>query len=186
MDCSPPGSSIHGIPQARILEWVVMPFSIGSSQPRDWTQVSHIAGRFFTIWVTGEAQTQARLWINRVQTSPILCLAAQSYLTFGDPMDCSPPGSSIHWIIQARILVWVAVPFSREIFLTQRLNPGLQHCRQILYCQSHQGSSSFSMKFIFKILSLLIEKKLTVTRGKGGRGINWEFGINIYTLLYIK
>jgi len=49
MDCSPPGSSVHGILQARILEWVAIPFSRGSSQPRDRTQVSHTAGRFFTI-----------------------------------------------------------------------------------------------------------------------------------------
>ena len=49
MDCSPPGSSVHGILQARILEWVTIPFSRGSSPPRDQTQVSHIAGRFFTI-----------------------------------------------------------------------------------------------------------------------------------------
>ena len=48
-DCSPPGSSVHGILQARILEWVAMPSSRGSSQPRDRTQVSRIAGRFFTI-----------------------------------------------------------------------------------------------------------------------------------------
>ena len=41
--------------QARILEWVAMPSSRGSSQPRDWTQVSHIAGRFFTIWATRES-----------------------------------------------------------------------------------------------------------------------------------
>ena len=49
MDCSPPGSSVHRILQARILEWVAIPFSRGSSQPRDRTQVSCIAGRFFTI-----------------------------------------------------------------------------------------------------------------------------------------
>ena len=53
MDCSPPGSSVHGISQARVLEWVAIPFSRGSSQSRDWTQVSCIAGRFFTIvWTT--------------------------------------------------------------------------------------------------------------------------------------
>ena len=51
-DCSLPGSFVHGILQARILEWVAIPFSRGSSQPRDWTQVSCIAGRFFTIWAT--------------------------------------------------------------------------------------------------------------------------------------
>jgi len=49
MDCSPPGFSVHGILQARILEWVAIPFSRGSSQPRDQTQVSHIAGGFFTV-----------------------------------------------------------------------------------------------------------------------------------------
>ena len=52
MDCSPPGSSVHGILQARILEWVVMPSSRGSFQPRDRTQVSRIAGGFFTAWAT--------------------------------------------------------------------------------------------------------------------------------------
>ena len=49
MDCSPPGSSVHGILQARILEWVAMLFSRESSQPRDLIQVSHMAGRFFTV-----------------------------------------------------------------------------------------------------------------------------------------
>ena len=44
---------VHGIPQAR-MEWVAFPFSRGSSQPRDQTQVSHIAGRFFTSWATNE------------------------------------------------------------------------------------------------------------------------------------
>ena len=48
MDCSPSGSSVHGILQARIVEWVAIPSSRGSSQPRDRTQVSHIAGRFPT------------------------------------------------------------------------------------------------------------------------------------------
>ena len=54
-DCSPPGSSVHGILQARILEWVAIPLSRGSSWPRDRTQVSHIAGRFLTMWATREA-----------------------------------------------------------------------------------------------------------------------------------
>ena len=52
VDCSPPGSSIRGILQARILQWVAMPVSRGSSQSRDRTQVSHIAGGFFTNWAT--------------------------------------------------------------------------------------------------------------------------------------
>ena len=52
MDCSPPGSYVQGILQARILEWVAIPFSRESFWPRDRTQVSCIAGRYFTIWVT--------------------------------------------------------------------------------------------------------------------------------------
>ena len=56
MDYSPTGSSVHGSLQARILEWVVIPFSRGSSLPRDPTQVSWIAGRFFTIWAIREAR----------------------------------------------------------------------------------------------------------------------------------
>jgi len=51
-DCSLPDSSVHGFLQARILEWVAIPFSRGSSWPRNQTQVSWIAGRFFTIWAT--------------------------------------------------------------------------------------------------------------------------------------
>ena len=52
MDYSPPGSSAHGILQAKIMQWVAIPFSRGSSQARDWTQVCCITGRFFTIWAT--------------------------------------------------------------------------------------------------------------------------------------
>ena len=56
IDCSPPGSSVHKILQAkRIPEWVAIPFSKGSSQPRDRTHISCIAGRFFTVWVIMEA-----------------------------------------------------------------------------------------------------------------------------------
>ena len=51
-----PMDSIHGILQARILEWVAVPFSRGSSQPRDQTQISHMAGGFFTSWATKKAQ----------------------------------------------------------------------------------------------------------------------------------
>ena len=49
MDCSLPGTSVHWILQARILEWVAIPFFKGSSQPRDQTQVSCMADRFFTV-----------------------------------------------------------------------------------------------------------------------------------------
>ena len=53
--CSPPGSSVHGILQERIVEWVAISFSRGSSWPRDRTQVSRIEGRCFNLWATREA-----------------------------------------------------------------------------------------------------------------------------------
>ena len=55
MDYSPSGSSVHGIFQARVLEWIAISFSRGSSQPKNQTQVSRIAGRCFTIWAIREA-----------------------------------------------------------------------------------------------------------------------------------
>ena len=54
LDCNPPGSAVHGIFQATVLEWIAISFSRGSSQPRDWTWVSHIVNRCFTIWATRE------------------------------------------------------------------------------------------------------------------------------------
>ena len=55
MNCSLPGFFVHEILQARILEWIAIPISRESSKPRDWTWVSCVAGRLFTIWVTWEA-----------------------------------------------------------------------------------------------------------------------------------
>ena len=88
-----PCSSVYGISHARIPEWIAIPFSRGSSWPRGWTQVSCIAGRFFTIRITREAP---------------LKLVTQLCLTLCDLLDCSPPGSSVQGILQARILeaVW--------------------------------------------------------------------------------
>ena len=64
MDYRPPGSSVYGIPQARILEWVAIPFSRGSSWPKDRTRVSGTAGRFFTSWATREAHSDSEWALN--------------------------------------------------------------------------------------------------------------------------
>ena len=82
----------------RILVWVAYPFSRGPSRSRNWTWVSCIAGGFFASWAT-------RWW----WFSLILKLCS----TLCDPMDYSPPGSSVHGILQARILDGVAISFSR-------------------------------------------------------------------------
>ena len=66
MDCSPPGSSVHGILQARILEWVTISFSTGSSQPRDWTHVPCFAGRFFTT----EPPLDIQWWMKQLWSFP--------------------------------------------------------------------------------------------------------------------
>ena len=91
MDCSPPGSHIHGIFQARILEWVAIPFSRGSSQSRDWAWVSCIAGRVFTaeppgkplVKVKGKLLSRVRLfgtpWTEAYQASPFMGFARQEY-----------------------------------------------------------------------------------------------------------
>ena len=62
-----------------------------------------------------------------IGTYIVLCLVAQSRLTLC-PLDCSPPGSSVYGILQARILEWVAMASSKGIFPTEGSNPGLSHC----------------------------------------------------------
>ena len=73
MDYSPPGSSVHGISWARILEWVAISFFRGSSRPRDWTCLSYIAGRFFTIEPLPKNSTRSSLCIwNEIQNGKTL------------------------------------------------------------------------------------------------------------------
>ena len=85
----------------------------------------------------------------------VLCLVAQSCLTLCDPMDCSPPGSSVHGDSPGKNTGVGCHALLQGIFPTQGLNPGLPHYRWILYHMSHQGSSwilkwvanSFSRRF---------------------------------------
>ena len=82
-----------------MLEWIAISFSRGSSQPRDRTQVSCIAGRCFNLWATRESESESEV----AQLCPTLC----------HPMVGSLPDSAVHGIFQARILEWAAVSFSR-------------------------------------------------------------------------
>ena len=88
-----PGSSVHGILQARILEWEAIPFSMGSSQPRVQTQVSRIAGCFFTIWATREAH---EYW------------SAQPIPAPGDPPD-NRNRTGVSWIAGGFFTGWMRV-----------------------------------------------------------------------------
>ena len=167
--CSPPGSSVHGILQARILEWGAIPFSRGSSRPTNRTQVSCIIEEFFTTWAIREAPLEYSLFHTSYIELPTIflcaCLDLQvDYTLFKAascptlvqnlpqqwefcwvhskhlinsfwltvypqfltnikrlkvkvaqlcPTLCDPMDYTVHGILQARILEWVAFPFCR-------------------------------------------------------------------------
>ena len=93
IDCSTPGSPAPGISQARKLEWITILFSKGSSQSRDWTQVSCTVGRFFTNWATREVMAPS---IQYMFSSVQFRSVAQSCPTLCDPMNRSMPGLPVH------------------------------------------------------------------------------------------
>ena len=125
MDCSPPGFSVRRILQARILEWAAISFSRRSFPPRNQIWVSCTAG----------IRCNTELWRN-----PMIMSKSESHSVVSDSL--WPHGLySLDWILQARILEWVAFPFSRGSSQpTQGSNSGLLHCRLILYQLSHKGS----------------------------------------------
>ena len=166
MDYSPPSSSVHVILQARILAATAAgaakslqlypilcdpieaahqaPPSLGFSR-----QNTRVACHFLLQCMKVKSESEV------AQLCPTLC----------DPMDCSPPGSSVHGTLQARVLEWGAIAFSKntgvgsnsllqEIFLTQGSNPGHLYCRYILHHLSHQGSPYFNFG-IYKLYVFL-------------------------------
>ena len=111
MDCSLPGSSIHGILQARILEWVAISFSRRSSPPRDRTCISCIGRLILYHLATWEALQYCSRLLILIAAAPS-AKSLQSCPTLCGPIDGSPPGSSVPGILQERILEWVAISFS--------------------------------------------------------------------------
>ena len=148
LDCSLPGFSVHGIFQARVLEWVSVSFSRGSSPPRDWTWVSHIAGRRFTLWATREAQLHEvpGILIERKREIVIarwwekVIVQSFSHVQLCDPMDCNQPGSSVHGDSPGKKTGVDRRALLQGIFPTQQSNPSLPHFRLILYHLNHQGN----------------------------------------------
>ena len=132
MDCSLPGSSVHGIFQAIVLGWIAISFSRGSSRLRDRTQVSRIVDRRFTSWATREAQgtwSPVLITITRWH-SAVLCsvtVVSDSLLPCQSWPLCSLPGCTVHGITQESILEWVAVSFFKGIFPAQGSIPCLLH-----------------------------------------------------------
>ena len=90
-DCSPPGSYVHGILQARILEWVAVSFSRGSSWPRDQTWVSCTAGRFSTTWAPREATRQDTI-LSEISQSEMNAVWSLQGSCLESPRDGEPGG----------------------------------------------------------------------------------------------
>ena len=103
MDRYLPGSSVHGILQARILEWLAISSTRVSSWPRDRAHDSCIVGSFFTSEPQGKPHRHVLLLL---LLSRLLCP------TLCDPLDSSPPGSAVPVILQERTLEWIAISFS--------------------------------------------------------------------------
>ena len=141
MDCSPPGPFVHGILQARILEWVAVPSSRGSSWPRDRIQVSH--------------------------RQILYCL---SYLLLSHSVESD--SLRPHGLYPARLLsLWDSLGKNTEmgchalvqgIFPSQGSNPGLLHCRQILYSLNHLRT--FVKILWTNIFTLLLTKDLYILK----------------------
>ena len=140
MDYRLPGSSVHRIPQARILEWVAFPF-FRSSQPKDWTRSPTLQAdslpceppgkpwpkdqninnrnnivansrKTLMVHITNKTKQKDKDYSRSINVN--VCVGAScSVLTLCNPMNCNLPGSSVHGIFKARILEWVVIPFSR-------------------------------------------------------------------------
>ena len=111
-DCSPPGSSVHGILQTRILGWIAIPFSRGSSQPRVQTQVPCTAGRFFTVWGTGE--------IYYTQYPVITCKKRDSYICILKEISPEYSLERVMWKLKLQYfghLTWRTDSFEKTLML---------------------------------------------------------------------
>ena len=155
--CCPPGSSV----KARTLEWVATSFSRGSFWSRDQNHFSCLAGGMFITEPAGKPSIY-------LLCCAVLCLVAQSCLTLWDPMDCSPPSPSVHEILQATILEWVAISSSRGssqprdqvcIFCIDRI---LYHC----ITWEAQGGILLNYKKESAICSNMVEPRDYHTKSK--------------------
>ena len=140
MDCSLPGSCIHGIFQARVLEWVAIPFSQG----RTATAKSLQSCPTLCDPIDGSPPGSPCPWDSPGKNAGVGCHfllqcmkvkseseVAQSYPTLSDPMDCSLPGSCIHGIFQARVLEWVAIAFSQGRTRPRQLKENIQNLGEL-------------------------------------------------------
>ena len=170
MDYSPPGSSVHGILQARILECVAIPFSKASSWPRDQTWVSHIEGRFFTIWATRKAPcpkwSQLSVQFSSVQSLSHVWLFVTPWITARQAsLSITISWSSLrltsiesvmpssHLILCCPLLLLPPIPpsiriFSNESTLRMRWPKYWRFSFSIIPSKEHPGLISFRMDWL--------------------------------------
>ena len=135
VDCSPPDSSVHRILQARTLEWVAIPFSKGSSRPRNQTQVSRIAGGFFAVWASREITLY---YIYSVQFSSVTqsCLTLRSHESQHTRPPCPSPTPRVY-PNPCPLIRWCHPPISSSVI-------PFSSC-----LQSFPASGSFLMSQLF-------------------------------------
>ena len=162
MDCSPLGASVHGILQARILDWVTISFSGVSSRPRDRTRVSFTAGRFFIFWATREAPS---IWSKLMQNWNLVfyLLRGQIFVFFLKKIGLH----LIVVVVESRTPIWLfSIPwivcslpgspvmgFSRQeywrgcLFLPQRIFPNQGLNLRLLHWQLNSEPPGFLKNF---------------------------------------
>ena len=134
--------------------------------------------------LTGLISLQSK-WLGHRQSKSVLCLVTQSFLTLCNPMDCSPPGTSIHWDSPGKNTGSGCHALFQGIFPIQGSNPGLLNCRQILYCliyfQHHNLKVSVLQRSAFSKIQL---SHLYMTNGKTVALTIWTFVSKLMSLLY--
>ena len=161
MNCSPSGSSAHGILQARILEWIAISFSRGSSPLRDQTLFFCISGRFFTVWVTREAQFSSVQLLSRVR----LC----------NPMHYSMPGFPVYQQLPELTLThvhWVSDAI-------QPSHPLLSPSSPAFNLSQHQDLSQWvsSLHQVVKVLEFQLQHQSIQWTFRTGFLQDWLFGL---------
>ena len=154
IDCSQSGSSVYGILQARILEWVAIPFSRGSSWPRDWTWVSCIVGRFFTVWANRKALwfspgRSCCKWVGRETEGQ----AADLFVVAGFPRKLTQS-------LKRRVLIkeqpWNWSKVSTFLFhRSGQVGVGRGSCRAVMWPNSSANQLSRSLELEWSIMVVL-------------------------------
>ena len=109
----------------------------------------------------------------------VLCVGHSVTVRLYNPMDCSPPGSSVHGVLQTRILVWVAISFSRGIFPTQEWNLGFLHCRQILWPSEPSGKPLLHICIHYICILGCLHWSVKIARKQFAVNISWISEVEI-------